>query len=144
MTGPPNEPVPAADPKTEDTKGTEGPEEEVKRPRAARLARKFALPIVLFWVLAAIVTNVFVPSIEENTKANAKALTPGTRRRRRPRSSKAARSVNPTTPVLSSFFSKPRAASSATRTISITTSWYAAYVATNSTCSHCWTCGASR
>ena len=76
MTGPPNEPVPAADPKTEDTKGTEGPEEEVKRPRAARLARKFALPIVLFWVLAAIVTNVFVPSIEENTKANAKALTP--------------------------------------------------------------------
>lgn len=73
MTGPPNEPVPAADPKTEDTKGTEGPEEEVKRPRAARLARKFALPIVLFWVLAAIVTNVFVPSIEENTKAPPRA-----------------------------------------------------------------------
>ena len=78
MNAPPNEPtnepttepMPATDPKPE------GTQDQVKRPRAARLARKFALPIVLFWVLAAIVTNVFVPSIEENTKANAKALTP--------------------------------------------------------------------
>ena len=51
-------------------------EDEVKRPRAARLAREFAVPIVLFWVVVAVVTNVFVPSLEENTKANAQALVP--------------------------------------------------------------------
>jgi len=51
-------------------------EEEVKRPRAARLIRQFAVPIVVFWVLLGIAVNVFVPSIEENTKANAKALVP--------------------------------------------------------------------
>src|ERR1700757_930137 len=51
-------------------------EEPVKRPLGAKLCRQFALPIVLFWVLLAIVVNVFVPSIEENTKANAKALVP--------------------------------------------------------------------
>ena len=51
-------------------------ENQVERPRAAKLARQFALPIVVFWVLLAVVTNVFVPSIEENTKANAKALVP--------------------------------------------------------------------
>ena len=62
-----NGPMPATRTETED---------EVKRPRAAKLARQFALPIVLFWVLAAVLTNVFVPSIEENTKANAKALVP--------------------------------------------------------------------
>ena len=51
-------------------------EDPVKRPRAAKLCRQFALPIVLFWVLLAVVVNVFVPSIEENTKANANALVP--------------------------------------------------------------------
>ena len=74
-----NEKVPTPPKKpddTEDTEDTQNTENEVKRPRAAKLARRFALPIVLFWVLAAIVTNVFVPSIEENTTANAKALTP--------------------------------------------------------------------
>jgi putative drug exporter of the RND superfamily len=62
MTEPPTAPIKTADP--------------VERPRAARLCRQFALPIVLFWVLLAVLTNVFVPSIEENTKANAKSLTP--------------------------------------------------------------------
>jgi putative drug exporter of the RND superfamily len=51
-------------------------DDQVKRPRAAKLARKLALPILLFWVLAAVVTNVLVPSLEENTKANAEALVP--------------------------------------------------------------------
>lgn len=58
---------------------TEGPvttEEPIKRPALAKFCRRFALPIVLFWVLLAIVVNVFVPSIEANTKANAKALVP--------------------------------------------------------------------
>ncbi|WP_374025430.1 RND family transporter [Mycobacterium sp. HNNTM2301] len=50
--------------------------EPVKRPLLARLCRQFAVPIVAFWVLLGIVVNVFVPSIEENTKANAKALVP--------------------------------------------------------------------
>ena len=62
MNEPPTTPIKTAD--------------HVERPRAARLARQFALPIVVFWVLLAVVTNVFVPSIEENTKANAKALVP--------------------------------------------------------------------
>ncbi|OBH05079.1 hypothetical protein A5696_00195 [Mycobacterium sp. E2699] len=48
----------------------------VKRPLLARLCRQFAVPIVVFWVLLGVVVNVFVPSIEENTKANAKALVP--------------------------------------------------------------------
>ncbi|WP_068179746.1 RND family transporter [Mycobacterium sp. UM_CSW] len=51
-------------------------DEPVKRPLLARLCRQFALPIVLFWVVLGVVVNVFVPSIEENTKANAKALVP--------------------------------------------------------------------
>jgi putative drug exporter of the RND superfamily len=51
-------------------------QEEVKRPVFAKLCRTFAVPIVLFWVLLAIVVNVFVPSIEKNTEANAKSLVP--------------------------------------------------------------------
>ncbi|MBV8182426.1 MAG: hypothetical protein JO045_27275 [Mycobacterium sp.] len=62
MNEPPTTPIKTADP--------------VERPRGAKLARQFALPIVIFWVLLAVVTNVFVPSIEENTKANAKSLVP--------------------------------------------------------------------
>jgi RND superfamily putative drug exporter len=61
-------PTPPAEP--------EPPIEQVKRPRLAKFCRQFALPICLFWVLLAIVVNVFVPTIEENTKANAKALVP--------------------------------------------------------------------
>jgi putative drug exporter of the RND superfamily len=71
-----NETVPTPPGKSDDTEDTQNTENEVKRPRAAKLARRFALPIVLFWVLAAVLTNVLVPSIEENTKANAKALVP--------------------------------------------------------------------
>jgi putative drug exporter of the RND superfamily len=71
-----NETVPTPPGKSDDTEDTQNTENEVKRPRAAKLARRFALPIVSFWVLAAVLTNVFVPSIEENTKANAKALVP--------------------------------------------------------------------
>ncbi|OHV04599.1 RND family transporter [Mycobacterium talmoniae] len=48
----------------------------VKRPRAARVLRKLAVPIVLFWVLAAAVTNIFVPTIEKNTAENAEAMVP--------------------------------------------------------------------
>jgi putative drug exporter of the RND superfamily len=62
MNEPPTTPIKTAD--------------QVERPRGAKLARQFALPIVVFWVLLAVVTNVFVPSIEENTKANAKSLVP--------------------------------------------------------------------
>lgn len=50
--------------------------EPVKRPRVARLLRTLAIPILLFWILAAVVTNVFVPSIEKNTAANAEAEVP--------------------------------------------------------------------
>src|SRR6201996_6969326 len=50
--------------------------QQVKRPRAAKLLRTLAVPIVIFWVLAAVVTNVFVPSIEKNTAANAEAEVP--------------------------------------------------------------------
>jgi RND superfamily putative drug exporter len=52
------------------------PVEPVKRPRAAKLLRTLAVPILIFWVLAAVVTNVFVPSIEKNTAANAEAEVP--------------------------------------------------------------------
>lgn len=68
-----NEDAPTTPIKVEDAATADEP---VKRPRAARLCRRFAVPIVVFWVLLGIVVNVFVPSIEENTKANAKALVP--------------------------------------------------------------------
>ena len=50
--------------------------DEVKRPRVVRLLRVLAVPILVFWLLAAVVTNVFVPSIEKNTAANAEAEVP--------------------------------------------------------------------
>jgi RND superfamily putative drug exporter len=50
--------------------------EPVHRPALAKLLRTLAIPIVVFWVLAAVVTNVFVPSIEKNTAANAEAEVP--------------------------------------------------------------------
>src|ERR1700742_1212071 len=50
--------------------------DEVKRPRVVRLLRTLAIPIFVFWVLLAVVTNVFVPSIEKNTAANAEAEVP--------------------------------------------------------------------
>ena len=112
-------------------------DDEVKRPFFPKLARKLALPIFLFWVAVAAVVTVFVPSLEKTTAANAEALVPGMRRRRRMRSSRAAHITNPTTPAPPSFFSKPRAAGSATRIISTTTSWSADYCATKSMCSHC-------
>ncbi|WP_442931811.1 MMPL/RND family transporter [Mycobacterium sp. 050128] len=50
--------------------------ERVKRPRVAKALRALAIPILILWILAAIVTNVFVPSIEVNTAANAEAEVP--------------------------------------------------------------------
>jgi putative drug exporter of the RND superfamily len=50
--------------------------EQENRPRAAKLLRTLAIPFLIFWLLAAVVTNVFVPSIEKNTAANAEAEVP--------------------------------------------------------------------
>ncbi|MFT9532392.1 RND family transporter [Mycobacteroides abscessus subsp. abscessus] len=47
-----------------------------KHPAAARWLRVLAIPVVLFWVIAAAVLNIFVPSLEETTAANAKAMIP--------------------------------------------------------------------
>lgn len=57
-----------------DTRPTDA--EQVKRPAIAKLLRTLAIPILIFWILAAVVTNVFVPSIEANTAANAEAEVP--------------------------------------------------------------------
>jgi RND superfamily putative drug exporter len=54
----------------------EGNDEPVKRPRVARLLRTLAVPVVLFWVVAAALTNVLLPSLEATTEANAGALVP--------------------------------------------------------------------
>jgi putative drug exporter of the RND superfamily len=51
-------------------------DEQVKRPRVAKLLRVLAIPIIVFWVLVGVVTNVFVPPLEETTKANAGAMIP--------------------------------------------------------------------
>lgn len=48
----------------------------VPRPRAAKLLRALSIPIILFWIAFAVVVNVFFPSLEETTKANAGALVP--------------------------------------------------------------------
>jgi len=48
--------------------------EPVKRPRIAKLLRVLAIPIIIFWVLVAVVTNVFVPSLDDTTAANAGPL----------------------------------------------------------------------
>ncbi len=47
-----------------------------KRPAAARLLRILAIPVVIFWVVAAAVLNIFVPPLEKTTAANAKAMIP--------------------------------------------------------------------
>jgi putative drug exporter of the RND superfamily len=76
MNQPPNEPPKERPNEPPTTPIKTAPVKPEERPRAARLARRFALPIVVFWVLAAALTNILLPSIEENTKANAKALVP--------------------------------------------------------------------
>ena len=48
--------------------------EQVNRPRAAKLLRVLAIPIIVFWVLVAVITNVFVPSLDDTTAANAGPL----------------------------------------------------------------------
>jgi putative drug exporter of the RND superfamily len=48
--------------------------EQVNRPRVAKLLRVLAIPIIVFWVLVGVVTNVFVPSLDETTSANAGPL----------------------------------------------------------------------
>lgn len=50
--------------------------ERAKSPRVARLLRTLAIPIIVFWVLVGVATNLFVPSLEETTKANAGAMIP--------------------------------------------------------------------
>ncbi|WP_157847527.1 MMPL family transporter, partial [Mycobacteroides immunogenum] len=47
-----------------------------KRPAPARLLRVLAIPVVIFWVIAAAILNIFVPTLEETTAANAKAMIP--------------------------------------------------------------------
>ena len=48
--------------------------EPVQRPRLAKLLRVLAIPIVIFWVLVAVVTNVFLPSLDDVTADNAGPL----------------------------------------------------------------------
>ncbi|MEZ0053460.1 RND superfamily putative drug exporter [Mycobacterium sp. MAA66] len=48
--------------------------EQVKRPRLAKLLRVLAVPILLIWLAIAVVTNVFVPSLDDITAANAGPL----------------------------------------------------------------------
>ncbi|MGV9801598.1 MMPL/RND family transporter [Mycobacterium sp. NPDC003449] len=50
--------------------------ETPKHPAAARWLRVLAVPVVLFWVIAAAAVTFFVPSLEETTSANAKAMIP--------------------------------------------------------------------
>lgn len=42
----------------------------------ARLLRVLAIPVVIFWVVAAAALNIFVPPLEKTTAANAKAMIP--------------------------------------------------------------------
>ena len=51
-------------------------DDQVERPFFPKLARKLALPIFLFWLLAAAMVTVFVPSLEKTVAANAEALVP--------------------------------------------------------------------
>ena len=46
----------------------------VKRPRLAKLLRVLAIPIIVVWVLLAVVLNVFVPSLDDTTASNAGPL----------------------------------------------------------------------
>src|SRR5260370_24618907 len=57
---------------TSDKPATEG--QQVNRRRVAKLLRALAIPIIVFWVLVGVVTNVFVPSLDETTSANAGPL----------------------------------------------------------------------
>lgn len=50
--------------------------EPEKRPGPARLLRVLAIPVVIFWIVAAAALNIFVPTLEETTAANAKAMIP--------------------------------------------------------------------
>lgn len=45
-------------------------------PATARWLRVLAIPVLLFWVIAAAALNILVPSLEETTAANAKAMIP--------------------------------------------------------------------
>ncbi len=60
--------------------------EPVQRPRLAKLLRVLAIPIVIFWVLVAVVTNVFLPSLDDSPPTTPVLLLPATRRRHRRRS----------------------------------------------------------
>jgi RND superfamily putative drug exporter len=44
--------------------------------RMAGVLRALAVPVLLFWIVAAAAVNIFVPSLEENTAANARAMVP--------------------------------------------------------------------
>jgi putative drug exporter of the RND superfamily len=48
--------------------------EQVNRPRVAKLLRALAIPIIVFWVLVGVATNVLVPSLDATTSANAGPL----------------------------------------------------------------------
>jgi putative drug exporter of the RND superfamily len=48
--------------------------EPVVRPRLAKMLRVLAIPIVIFWVLVAAVTNIFLPSLDDVTAENAGPL----------------------------------------------------------------------
>jgi putative drug exporter of the RND superfamily len=48
--------------------------EQVSRPRIAKLLRALAIPIIVFWVLVGVATNVLVPSLDATTSANAGPL----------------------------------------------------------------------
>jgi RND superfamily putative drug exporter len=48
--------------------------EQVNRPGVAKLLRVLAIPIIVFWLLVAVITNVFVPSLDATTAANAGPL----------------------------------------------------------------------
>lgn len=52
------------------------PTEPQKHPLPARLLRALAIPVLIFWVVAAAALNIFVPTLEETTAANAKAMIP--------------------------------------------------------------------
>lgn len=48
----------------------------VKRTRYAKLVHALSIPIILFWLALAVIVNVFVPSLEETTAANAAPMIP--------------------------------------------------------------------
>jgi RND superfamily putative drug exporter len=47
---------------------------QVNRPRVAKLLRVLAIPIIMFWVLVGVASNVLVPSLDATTSANAGPL----------------------------------------------------------------------